>query len=145
MNRNPTRIKNSMYKRPTKTYTEKLTQEDIDDLLDDYKMIDDLSKVPIGSHLRYCTVDKNGKKKFRLGGFLHKNNGLPKYVILSNNNVTWTVQITNTQFFRKMNIKEIKNEYEEEIEEIKQEYQKYIKKLEHDIKILKKMVKKLQQ
>ena len=141
--KNPTRIKNTLYKRPEKTYTDNLTQEDIDDMLDEYKMVDDISKVPLGVHLRYCVIDKNGKKKFRVGGFLHKNAGIPKYLILTNNTTSWTVQIKNTTFFRKMTSAEVKAEYEDEIEEMRNESQKIIDKLESDNTTLKKMVKRL--
>ena len=105
------------YKRPTKTFTDKLTKNDIENKLEDYKKVEDIYRVPLGTHMRYFLIEK-GSKKFRTGGILHRNDGLPKYVILSNGKFTWSVQIKNTIFYRKMTLKEIKEEYEDYIDEL---------------------------
>ena len=76
------------YKRPKKTYADKLTDDDIKAKLEDYVEVDDISMVPLNSHVRYFTKRINEKKKeekvFRLGGFLINKSNYEKYVILSN-------------------------------------------------------------
>lgn len=113
-------INKSTYQRPKITYTDKLTTEEIEELLEDYVEVDDMYKIKLGTHLRYITT-KDGKKKFRTGGNLFLNKGLPDYVVLNNKDFSWTVQMKNTKFFRKMSPKEIKKDYEEEIDEINEE------------------------
>lgn len=109
------RLSNDKYIRPKQTKTEQLTDEDIKKLIEDYKEMD-IYQIPLGSHVRYFIKTPQGNK-FRKGGFLHKNNGLPKYVVLrSSNNKTWTVQINNAVFFIKMSLNEIKTEYKNHID-----------------------------
>ena len=67
-----------------------------------------------------------------MGGQLHKNNGLPEYIILFNGKTQWSVQVKDTIFYRKMTISEIKEEYE-----------KIIKDLIEKNKKLKKQIKEL--
>jgi hypothetical protein len=121
------------YSRPDITYTDQLSKEQIEKKLEDYKKVDDIMKVPLGVHLRYFS-DVGGKLAFRMGGQLHKNTGLPDYVILSNGKTQWSVQVKNTIFYRKMVLQEIKEEYEKIILEHKEK----IKKLKDEIKTLKK-------
>jgi len=116
------RLKDTEYDRPKITYTEKLNKNpnNIIDKLEDYIKVDSIYKVPLGTHLRYYKND-NGKKKFVLGGKLINNKGLPKYIVLTNGKFTWSVQLdTIIAFFRKMTIKEIKEDYEEMIMEMDQ-------------------------
>ena len=133
------------YKRPKKTYTDKLTDDDIKAKLEDYVEVDDISMVPLNSHVRYFTEKINEKKKkekvFRLGGFLLNKSNYEKYIILSNvpetgfiNPIkkTWSVNTKTSIFYKKQTIDEIKEEYELEIEELKDQ-----------IKFLKKEIKKL--
>lgn len=108
------------YVRPAVTNTDLLSKEQIEELLEDYKEVEDIMKVPLGVHLRYFTLI-NGKQCFRRGGLLHKNTGLPEYVILSSSptgNPGWSVQVKNTTFYRKMTLKEIKKDYENIINEL---------------------------
>jgi hypothetical protein len=130
------RISKDDYKRPKHTIQEKMTQEEIDDKLADYIEIDDILKVPIGTHIRYYTLiaDKNGEliKAFRLGGQLKNKDNADKYIILSNGKVTWTVQTETSILYRKMTI-----------DEIKEDYENIIKELEHENLQLKKDNKKL--
>ena len=121
------------YVRPEITYTDQLSKEQIEKKLEDYKQVDDIMKVPLGVHLRYFS-DIGGKLAFRMGGQLHKNTGLPDYVILSNGKSQWSVQVKNTIFYRKMVLQEIKEEYEkiileqkEKIKNLKIELKKYTK------------------
>ena len=132
------------YKRPKKTYTDKLTDDDIKAKLEDYIEVEDISKVPLNTHVRYFTERINDKKKkekvFRLGGFLVNKSNYEKYVILSNipetvfsqGKKTWSVNTQTSIFYKKQSIDEIKEEYELEIEELKDQ-----------IKFLKKEIKKL--
>ena len=72
---------------------------------------------------------------FRMGGILKKNDHLPTYVILKNaEDVEWSVQVKDTIFFKKMNIREIKDEYEKIIDDLNGK----IKKLKEKIKDLQK-------
>ena len=133
------------YKRPKKTYTDKLTDDDIKAKLEDYVEVNDISMVPLNSHVRYFTERINEKKKkekvFRLGGFLVNKSNYEKYVILSNvpetgfiNPIkkTWSVNTKTSIFYKKQTLDEIKEEYELEIEDLKDQ-----------IKFLKKEIKKL--
>ena len=125
------------YKRPKYTYTEKLSKNEIEDLLEDY-VEKDINKIPINTHVRYF-ITKDNKKLFRTGGLMVNNSGLPDFVVLSNGKTTWSVQIKGTIFFKKMSIKEIKEDYEEEIEILEKENEnlrKIIKKLQNKIDVI---------
>lgn len=125
------------YQRPKYTIQDKLTEEEIEEKLEDYKEVEDIKSVPTGSHLRYfvTTVDKSGNssRKFRLGGVLKDKENADKYVVLSNGSISWSVQVNNATFYKKMNIEEIKEEYELIIREKLDE----IKSLKKQIKVLK--------
>lgn len=127
------KLKNSNYDRPKQTYTDKLTDDDILDKLDGYRQIDDINKVQLGTHLRYFQLMSDGEKKFRMGGFLFKNDGIPDYVILNNNKSSWSVQIDTAIFFRKLSQKEIVEEYENKIDELENK-NKALKTLVKDLK-----------
>jgi hypothetical protein len=108
------------YKRPEVTFTDQLSKEQIEEKLEDYKKVDDIFKVPLGVHLRYFS-NINGKMVFRMGGLLHRNTGLPDYVILSTSPTGkpgWSVQVKDTLFYRKMTLQEIKIEYQSIIDEL---------------------------
>jgi hypothetical protein len=111
--------KDTGYVRPKKTLQDTLSNNDIKDKLKEYTKVSDIRKVIIGTHIRYFTKDKDTKKPvFRLGGFLTKFGEDYKYVILSNGSISWSVQNNNdTQFWSKMNSKQIANTIETEIEE----------------------------
>ncbi len=117
-----------------KTYTDNLTKDDINEKLEDYKLVDDISKVPLDTHLRYF-VKKGDTMLFRMGGNLKRNLDLPNYIVLKNALGTeWSVQVKDTVFYKKMTIKEIKQEYDTIIEELHDK----IKKLKQKIKELEK-------
>lgn len=134
--------KDSTYIRPKKTLQETLTNDDIKEKLKDYKKVSDIRKIVIGTHMRYFTKDKDGKKPvFRLGGFLTKFGDDYKYVVLSNGTVSWSVQNNGTnEFWAKMNSKELTEAQETEVEEktkhIEEKYKKLKDKNEYIIKIL---------
>ena len=131
-------VNDKKYTRPKHTIQDKITEDEIKEVLEDYIECDDVSKVPIGTHLRYFITTTNQKgnteRKFRFGGFLKNKDNCDKYIILSNNTISWSVQIDNTTFFKKMNTDEIKEEYIKVIEENRQ----IIKSLKKEIKKLNK-------
>lgn len=148
------RLGNDDYKRPRKTLTDKLSAEEIKNKLEDYIEVDDISKVPLNSHLRYFTDKYDEKKKkdikvFRLGGFLVNKNNYDKYVVLSsvpdtgvinNSRKTWSVNTQKSIFYRKQTMDEIKEDYKDELEELYNEVdklKKQIKKLTTENKKLK--------
>jgi len=148
------RLGNDDYKRPKKTLTDKLSAEEIKNKLEDYIEVEDISKVPLNSHLRYFTEKYDEKKKksskvFRLGGFLVNKNNYDKYVVLSNvpdtgvinnNRKTWSVNTKKSIFYRKQTMDEIKEDYKDELEELYDEVdklKKQIKKLTAENKKLK--------
>ena len=100
-----------------KSFQDTLTNAQIKDYLKEYKQITDISKVSIGTHLRYFSIDPNNSKNkvFRLGGNLNKLDIEKQYLILGNGQLTWSVQIPNAIFFQKMTADEIKTEMKEEI------------------------------
>ena len=130
-------VNDKKYIRPKYTIQDKISEDDINDALKDYIECDDISKVPTGSHLRYFITVTNKKgeteRKFRFGGFLKNKDNCDKYIILTNNNISWSVQIDNSTFYKKMNIDEIKEEYIKVI----QEKHIMIKSLKKEIKRLK--------
>ena len=148
------RLGNDNYKRPKRTLTDKLSAEEIKNKLEDYIEVEDISKVPLNSHLRYFTEKYDEKKKksskvFRLGGFLVNKNNYDKYVVLSNvpdtgvinnNRKTWSVNTQKSIFYRKQTIDEIKEDYKDELEDLYDEVdklKKQIKKLTAENKKLK--------
>ena len=124
------RLGDDTYKRPKKTITDKLTTEDVKSKLEDYIEVEDISKVPLNTHIRYFTEKEENKKiikVFRLGGFLVNKNNYDKYVVLSsvpetgvinNNKKTWSVNTQTSIFYRKQSMDELKEQYKQEIEEL---------------------------
>lgn len=113
------KISESIYDRPDMTYTEKLSKVQIQDLLVDYEQIKDnteLSVIPPGTHLRYFQM-VNSKLKFRTGGILTVKSGLPNYVILSSGKVSWSVQVAECIFFKRITIKQLKKEFNKLLED----------------------------
>ncbi len=140
------RLGEDNYQRPKKTLTDKLTTEEIKEKLEDYLEVEDISTVPLNTHVRYFTEKYDDKKKkaskvFRLGGFLVNKNKYEEYVVLSSvpdngtingQKKTWSVNTKKSIFYRKLQFEEIKEQYQDEIEELTEE-----------VETLKKMVKKL--
>ena len=143
-NNQNTRLTNDNYVRPVMTYTDKLTKEEIENKLDDYEPINNIEDIAIGTQLRYFTV-KNGIKKFRLGGILINKSGLPKYVVLSSKNKTWSVQVKDTIFLKQISIRELRLEYIKLLnykDSLIQQQGEKINKLVKTLKKLKKNYKK---
>lgn len=134
--RKPQKLKDSDYERPILTYTDKLSKQEIETLLIDYEKVDDLDKIPAGTHIRYFE-NKDGELKFRVGGILTIKSGLPVYCILKNQNKSWSVQVNRCIFFRRITIKEVKKEYEDKlIEKDKElnELRSYVRDLRKQLK-----------
>ena len=136
------RLGDDSYKRPKKTLTDKLTAEEIKEKLEDYIEVEDISKVPLNTHIRYFKEEINDKgkktKAFRMGGFLVNKNNYDKYVILSNvpdtgiinnNKKTWSVSTITSIFYRKQTLEEIKEEMHDEIDELNDEIETLKKEL----------------
>lgn len=115
------KIGSNGYKRPNETYTDKLTPEQIAEKLENYTQVDDITKVPLGSHLRYFEK-KDGELKFRLGGALVQNAGLPKFIYLNGSQGAFPVQLQDPEkevtFFKKMSDKDIKEEHNRQLVEL---------------------------
>lgn len=133
------------YKDGNKSYQDSLSPADIKKKLEEYKQVDDIDDVNIGTHLRYFTFNPStGQKQFRLGGFLSK---LDKdYVVMNNGELSWSVQKDKTVFFKKLSFNDLK---EEMIEKISKKYEKKITelteeniKLKNTLKSIKKEIKK---
>jgi hypothetical protein len=133
--------KTTGYNRPDKTYQDNMSNQDIKEKLKDYKKVEDIRTVSIGTHLRYFTINQKTKEKaFRLGGNLNKIDSEGKYVILSNGTVSWSVQIPNAIFFQKMT----ENEFKEELKkELKKEIMTEIHSPDENVEALKKEIKVL--
>lgn len=122
------------YKRPKVTYQEQLSADEIAEKLQGYQRVDDISEVPLNTHVRYFTVQQDGTQVFRTGGFLHNKNNADVYVMLNNGKNIWSVQVKNAVFFRKMS-------HQEEIEAIHSLYKKKLEEKDNLIKKLKKYIK----
>lgn len=117
-------INDDRYEKTDKSYTDTLTNKEIINYLEDYKAVINLDELMVGEHVRYIDLDI---KKFRLGGSIIKID--VEYIVLTNGCITWSVQKTNKIFFKKIQIKDIRQEYETIIEQ----YKKVIKDKEQEL------------
>ena len=123
------------------SYQSNLSPKEIKEKLEEYKRVDDIRSVALNTHLRYFIVnDKTGEKQFRLGGFLTKIDATKGYVVLTNGQLSWSVQIGNSIFFKKMTFQELKKEL---IEDIGKVYIQEINNLKEENKLLKETIKKV--
>jgi|TARA_B100000524_G_C23630073_1_gene362799 hypothetical protein len=123
------------------SYQNNLSPDEIKEKLEEYKRVDDISTVSLNAHLRYFIVnEKTGEKQFRLGGFLTKIDKQKGYVVLSNGNLSWSVQLKNSIFFKKMSFQELKQEL---IEDVSKLYSSEISKLKKENKKLKEALKEI--
>jgi len=132
------------YIKPDQTFTDRLTREEMNKLLEDYTK-ENIKNIARGSHVRYFTKDKDGNLKFRLGGTLISNDGLPDYVILSNGKQNWSVQIKETIFYVQISNKQLKAEFNDLIFKKDNELKSYAdsnKSLMNDKKKLEKIIAK---
>lgn len=118
-----------------KSYQDTMTAKQISQKLEGYVEVIDISKVATNTHLRYFSLRKDpqtGKveKKFRIGGILKKKDQPDKYVILTNNTASWSVDTQKSIFYRKMKNTEVAQAYEKKMKDIKKENKKLKKELE---------------
>lgn len=106
------------YVRPKKTFQDKLTPKQIQELLIDYIEVDNIKDVPIDTHIRYFVKDK-GKKLFRTGGFLLNKAKSDEYIVLTNRKISWSVDTKKSIIFRKLSSVELNEIHEEEKNELK--------------------------
>ena len=163
----PIRIGKDNYKKPTVTNREKLTKDDIINLLENYEEVEDIDNVPLYTHVRYITY-KDNKQQFFPGGVIIVKS--KKYIILSNEirdkninekgpikkgrrPITWSVQkykLDNngnqfqTIFFRRITEDEQNNNNNiEKANETIDEQNELIDKQQREIVKLKKFIKSL--
>lgn len=104
------------YKRPEKTYQQTLSNQEIKEKLKDYKKVVNITSLPLGTHIRYFKIDPNTKvKSFRLGGTLTKIDPEGRFITLSNNATSWSVQLATATCFQKMTEDEYKEELKKEV------------------------------
>ena len=137
--------RDTTYKLPEQTYQSTLTTEEIAKKLDGYTRIESnkINSIPLNTHLRYFTVNpKNNQKQFRLGGYITKFGENGEYIILSNGEKSWSVQLGNTIFYKKQNL----NEYKEQVvSEIDESIKKQMETLQKENKELKKVLKEIKE
>jgi hypothetical protein len=131
------------YKAPEKTYQSTLSKEEIAKKLEGYTRVEGnkINQVQLNTHIRYFTVNpKNNQKEFRLGGYLTKIGDNNEYVVLSNGNFSWSVQIANTIFYKKLKLDEYKDQV---VSEIDDSVKKQMELLMKENKDLKKIIKEI--
>ena len=128
--------KNDKFVRPKKTVQDKLTPNQIKDLLKDYVEVATVKSIPLNTHVRYFSKQKDGRKVFRIGGYLINNKEADKYVVLTNRRNNWSVNTKNSIFFKKISTEELTEVHNDEVDELKQ----IIKKLYKENKKLKQKV-----
>lgn len=120
----------------------KYTSEEISNLLEDYVEVTNYSELMIGNHIRYYTFI-NDEKHFRIGGNIKKLDGLPKYLVLSTKNLSWSVNLENSIIYKRVPLETIKDEYKQIIEFQRKKLEKYgefIKILDAENKKLKNII-----
>jgi len=123
------------------SYQNNLSPKEIKEKLEEYKRVEDIKTISLNTHLRYFSINpKTGEKQFRLGGFLTKIDATKGYVVLSNGQLSWSVQLANTIFFKKMTFQELKKELVEDIGKV---YMDEINNLKNENKKLKDTLKKV--
>jgi hypothetical protein len=139
------KISETKYVRPPLTYTDKLSKQQVKELLIDYeqiKSLDDLNKVVQGTHLRYFEY-KDNELKFRTGGILTIS-GFPDYLIMSSGKVSWSVQINKCIFFKRITIKQVREEFRKKLIDDDATIKGLHKIVRKNDKIIKLLVKKLE-
>jgi hypothetical protein len=141
------------YKPPEKTYQKSLSDIDIAKKLEDYIKVksNDIFQIPLNTHVRYFSTNpKTGQKEFRLGGVITKFGDNGEYVVLSNGKLSWSVQIKNTIFYKKLTLNEIKEKVQNDtILQVKStdinKETKNIEQILEENKKLKKMLKEIKE
>ena len=106
MEKNSTKIVrlggDSNYVKPPKTLQERLTPKQIEEKLIGYRIINlNNETLEPKTHVRYFTI--SGKDKlFRLGGFVKQIDAEKKYIILTNNTHSWSVNLSKSIIYKKI-------------------------------------------
>ena len=131
------------YKPTGTTYTQKLSEVEIQKKLEDYVRVkkEDVPSIPLNTHIRYFSINpKTGEKQFRMGGMLTKHDPNNQYIVCSNGTLSWSVQIANSIFYKKMT----NNEYKEHIQtEVQDSVQDQLEVLIKENRELKKVLKQI--
>ena len=141
---NTVRLGDDNYKKTGNELQNKLTEEDIQLLLEEYDEVDsdNMKTLKPGLYIRYFTLKKKKNdiiKLFRMGGQIIRIDHQNKYLVLSNGKITWSVQFNNNIFYKKMSFDDIKEFYETELDNKDLEINKYksqISKLKNNQKLL---------
>lgn len=126
----------SNYKRPEKTFQDIVSKDEIKKLLKNYIPVGNIFNTPIDTHIRYFSII-DGKKKFRMGGTLAKVNENKGYIVLRNGKITWSVQVKDSEFFKKVDVDDVHKAYEKKI----RKYKNKIKELEKTLEEITKKIK----
>lgn len=108
-----------------------LTEEEIDNFLEDYVQVRDPITIPLDSHVRYFTIHiQNGRasKVFRLGGRLNSISPDGDYLILKAGRNIMQVPVKNTIFYKQITLAELKDEYEDMLDSYEEEIMKLKKR-----------------
>lgn len=140
------------YKPQEKTFQSTLSKEAIAKYLEGYIRIEatKITTVPLNTHIRYFSVNpKNNQKSFRLGGYITKCGDNSEYIVLSNGDKSWSVQIGNTIFYKKLKLDEYKEQIVSEVDDsIKKQMEtlmKENKELQKENKEFKKVIKEIKE
>jgi len=112
------RLTNDSYKKPKLTFTDKLTDEDIEKKLEDYVLIKDVESLKVGNLIRYFQKNKDSKEyEFRLGGSITNIDNIPTYIVLGSTTKsgykTWSVQLKDIIIYKKITIEELQIQYKD--------------------------------
>lgn len=118
---------------------DQLSPDEIRTRLKNYVQVptDEIDQIPPHTKIQY--IDKSsGTSKYRPGGTLHYNGG-PKYIVLTNGEKKWSVQLHSAVIFKEKDFDEMKREYEERITKRDKQldkYRAYVKKQKQVIESL---------
>jgi len=125
------------YTGPKKTFTQELSPDEINALLEGYTETD-YTLLKKGFHIRYFSPNKKtGEQEFKMGGTIIKIIS-PDYIVLSNGSLNWSVQIDGTVFYQQMTMNEIKTELQVNFDADLHVKNLEIAKLKSQLKTLKK-------
>lgn len=118
-----------------KTFTDRLSPEQIKDLLDGYELVS-FKNVKLGYHVRY--FKKADKTEFRLGGTVVKIND--DYIVLTNGTANWSVQKKTAVIYQQEPIVKFKKRITEEHQSKINELMSLIREQDKKIKVLEKQI-----
>jgi hypothetical protein len=106
------------YERPKHTHQDLLSSNDINTYLKNYKLVEnitDIQNIPIGTHIRYFTIQADKTKKFRLGGYLQKIDPQYRYITLTNGTINWSAQLNSSIIYKKLSEVDIEKKIRDDI------------------------------